>query len=199
MVDARVSGTPRRRRGAAPGAGSAGVGATSRLLGRLTGGDRRSIGKSNDVVADVLRAPVLFAELVAGLVAGDALVRMRAADAAEKVSARHPAWLVPHKRALLECASSAEQQELRWHLALMLPRLPLLASEREQVVALLIGWLSDKSAIVRTFCMQGLADLAQQDAGLRVRVLTLLRRLVQTGTPAMRTRGRRLLAEFGEG
>lgn len=195
MLDARVRRTHARPRGAPSATASP---RRPRLLERLTGGDRRSIGRSDEVVADVLREPSLLADLVAGLRDDDALVRMRAADAAEKVSARHPEWLAPHRRQLLECAAVAEQQELRWHLALMLPRLPLCGGERERVVALLKGWLADKSAIVRTFCMQGLADLARQDASLRARVIPLLRHLAETGTPAMQSRGRRLLAALGE-
>jgi hypothetical protein len=54
-------------------------------------------------------------------------------------------------------------------------------------------YLADRSSIVKTFAMQGLADLISQDASLRPMVLGLLRSLSRTGTPAMRARGRILL------
>jgi hypothetical protein len=50
---------------------------------------------------------------------------MRAADAAEKVSAKKPRLLDRHKAELLGLLAEAEQIELRWHLALMIPRLRL--------------------------------------------------------------------------
>src|SRR5215470_15912758 len=95
----------------------------------LSGGDRRSIGRSNDVVKLVLRSPKRFAELIQCLWSNDLIVRMRAADAAEKVSAVHPELLRPHKAALLGLLIEAEQIELRWHLAQIIPRLFLTKSE----------------------------------------------------------------------
>jgi hypothetical protein len=50
------------------------------LAHELTGGDRRSIGKSNRVVHKVLREPARFAEIIAGLGDSNPLVRMRCAD-----------------------------------------------------------------------------------------------------------------------
>ena len=44
--------------------------------------------------------------------------------------------------------------------------------------------------------MQALADLAEADARLRRRVLPLLTELTHTGTPAMRSRGHKLLARL---
>ncbi len=64
------------------------------ILGKLRGGDRRSIGKSNEVVATVLKEPGLFDALFSGLFADDPLIRMRSADAAEKVTAVHPEYLL---------------------------------------------------------------------------------------------------------
>ena len=63
----------------------------------LKGSDRRSIGRSNDVVKLVLRAPKRFDELIQCLWSDDPIVLMRAADAAEKVSALHPEQLEPYK------------------------------------------------------------------------------------------------------
>jgi len=67
----------------------------------LSGGDRRSIGRSNEVVKLVLRAPRRFAELLQCLWSDDPTITMRAADAAEKVSAVKPELLKPYKAELL--------------------------------------------------------------------------------------------------
>lgn len=121
---------------------------------------------------------------------------MRAADALEKASVARPGLLRPYKRVLLALARRATQQELRWHLAQLVPRLPLSVRQRRAAAALLQGYLKDRSAIVRTLAMQALADLAALDPTLRRRVVPQLKRLSSTGTPAMRARGRRLLARL---
>jgi hypothetical protein len=169
------------------------------ILQKLSGGDRRSIGRADEVVADVLADLALFDAVFAGVYSDDPVVRMRAADVCEKVSARHPECLVPHKHDLLGRAAAIEQQEVRWHVAQMLPRLDLDAEERARAVRILTGYLADRSKIVKTFAMQALADLAQVDASLRPGVEALLLDLVETGSPAMRSRGRKLLARLAVG
>jgi hypothetical protein len=57
-----------------------------RILSLLAGGDRRTIGRADEVAAMVSKAPELFPELIAGLWSESPLVRMRAADASEKVT-----------------------------------------------------------------------------------------------------------------
>ncbi len=44
--------------------------------------------------------------------------------------------------------------------------------------------------------MQALTDLAQRDPALRSQVAPLIERLTETGTPAMRSRGRKLLKQL---
>jgi hypothetical protein len=127
----------------------------------------------------------------------DPVVRMRAADAAEKASARHKALLAPHKPELLGLLCEATQQELRWHLAQMVPRLELTAEERRRAMSALRLYLRDRSSIVKTCAMQALADFTGQDPALQSEVLELLRKLTETGTPAMRARGRKLLRRMG--
>jgi hypothetical protein len=161
----------------------------------LSGGDRRSIGRSTDVVKLVLRAPRRFAELIECLWSDDSIVRIRAADAAEKVSAYQPELLKPYKTELLGLLVEAEQIELRWHLAQMIPRLPLTQSERRRAAQTLQLYLEDRSSIVRTFALQALADISRNDAELRLRVREILEHSVRRGTAAMKARARKLLKE----
>jgi len=167
-----------------------------RIIENLKGGDFRSIGKSGDAVTAVLRTPALFSDLIAGMLDGDRLVRMRAADAVEKATRMHPEWLQPWKGALLGDVSTLEDKELRWHVAQMLPRLRLTSADKATVVRILLGYLKDQSSIVKTFSMQALADLAEQDEQLLDQVLPLIDRLTRTGTPAMKSRGRKLLKQL---
>lgn len=159
----------------------------------LKGGDRRSIGRSNYVVKLVLRAPRRFAELIECLWSDDRIFRMRAADVAEKASAIQPGLLKPYKTELLGLLVETEQIELRWHLAQMIPRLPLTQSERRRAAETLRLYLEDRSSIVRTFALQALADISRNDSELRPRVREVLEQSLRRGTAAMRARARRLL------
>jgi len=58
----------------------------SNILELLKGGDRRSIGLANEVAAAVSKKLTLFSALMKGWWSGDPLVRMRTADATEKIT-----------------------------------------------------------------------------------------------------------------
>ena len=162
----------------------------------LEGGDRRSIGRADEVAAMVSKEPRLFPELIVGLWSDDSLVRMRAADAAEKVTRTDRELLVPYKKELLGLMAETQQQEMRWHLAAMIPRLRMNARERKLAGRLLEDYLTDSSSIVKTCALQGLADLAQEDASLRPSVIEALREATRNGTPAMKARSRKLLLQL---
>lgn len=164
-----------------------------KLLAQLKGGDRRGIGRASEVAAMVSKNPRLFPTLITGLWSDDPLVRMRAADAAEKVTRTKPELLERYKKELLGLTAEIEQQEVRWHLAAMIPRLALTAKERKIAADSLHVYLKDRSSIVRTFALQGLADLAEGDEDLRAAVIELLREAARSGTAAMKARSRKLL------
>ena len=167
------------------------------ILALLCGGDRRSIGRADQVAAMVSKDPALFPQLIAGLRSEDPLVRMRAADAAEKVTRQHREYLLPHKKELLGLMIVAKEQELRWHLAAMVPRLPLDPSELQVAMSSLSDYLEDGSSIVKTFALQGMTELAEAEADLRPGVVEILRAATREGTPAMKARSRRLLIRLG--
>lgn len=162
----------------------------------LRGGDRRSIGRANEVARLVLKGPRRFRELITCLWHENPIIRMRAADAADKVSAKKPRLLDRHKPELLGLLAEAEQIELRWHLAAMIPRLRLTSAERQRAVATLQLYLKDRGSIVKTFALQALDELAQNDASMRPKVKQLLEDALRSGTPAMRARARRLLKKY---
>jgi hypothetical protein len=80
---------------------------------------------------------------------------MRTADAVEKVTRKKPELLTPYKKELLGLIAEAEEAELRWHLAAMVPRLPFNSKERQRVASTLELYLADCSSIVKTFALQG--------------------------------------------
>jgi len=159
----------------------------------LAGGDRRSIGKSEAVVERLESQPELLRSLVKLLWDSDPKVSMRAADALEKYSRNQRQRLQPYKDQLMGLMSECTQQEVRWHLAAIVPNLRLTDGECRRVAAILESYLQDRSSIVRTFAMQGLFDLSLQEPLLLPLVTDLIRTLARTGTPAQRVRGRHLL------
>jgi HEAT repeat protein len=168
----------------------------TRLAGlreRLSGGDRRSPGAAGEVAAEALAEPALIPLLVELMGGGDPLLRMRAADALEKVSRERAELVAPFAAALVREIGPHPQQEIRWHVALMIPRLPLDAGLRGDAVALLRGYLNDRSRIVVAEAMSALAFLARDDPALRAWLLPELERFAAGDVPSARSRARRLL------
>ena len=168
------------------------------LLKKLQGGDRRSIGKVDEVVDQVLGSTVLFEELIDGLLVDDPIIRMRSADAVEKITIVKPEWLTPYKKILIRLAGDSSQQEVRWHMAQILPRLRLNPGERKIIVEILYAYLNDKSKIVVTFALQALTDFAVADKSLKPRIIAVLEEYNRTGSPAIKNRGRKLLQKLNK-
>ena len=165
----------------------------------MTGGDKRSIGRADSVAAMVTRNPRLFGKLITGLWDADPVVRMRSADAIEKVTRKERELLSPYREDLLALLTQADEQEVRWHLAMMVSRLSLNDEERKLAVSVLRRYLEDRSSIVKTFALQGLADLAEVEASIRPAVIEILRQAKRNGTAAMKARSKRLLKNLGKG
>jgi hypothetical protein len=166
------------------------------LVAKLQGTDRRSIGRSEEVVGDVLADPGQFRLVFDAMLVADPVVRMRAADAVEKITRRRAGLLQGLEDRVLTEVATIDQQEVRWHVAQLLPRLALTPPQQAQAITILRGFLDDDSRIVRTFAMQALADLAEHDEQVRRWLRALLAELTHTDTPTMRSRGRKLLARL---
>jgi hypothetical protein len=142
--------------------------------------------------------PERMPELVRELDNRDPVVRARAADALEKLTANRPVLLEPFKEALFRMACENRQKEVRWHLAQMLPRLSLRHGEISAAFSLLEGYLEDRSVIVKVCAMQAMYELSLREPALRSRLRALVETSCRAGAPAMRARGRKLLARIGE-
>jgi len=159
----------------------------------LSVGDLRMAGNSEKVVALVLSNSELFKDVVNAVLIDNPPIRMRATDAIEKITRVHPEWLKPYKKRILNDFANINQKEVRWHIAQILPRLGLTKKEKEKVYNLLLSYLEDKSSIVKTFSMQALTDIALQDKSYVDEVKKLIAHLISEGTPAMKSRGKKLL------
>ena len=167
------------------------------ILSVLAGGDRRSIGRVGAVVPFVLAHPEQLPVLLDGMEGEDEVLRMRCADAAEKISISRPDWFVPLRSRLLRLARTSVQQELRWHIAQMLPRIGLDASQRDVAITILLEYLRDRSRIVTTSSMTSLFEFAREDPPLQRKLGPILERFLAHGSAAERSRAGRLLRELG--
>jgi hypothetical protein len=124
-------------------------------------------------------------------------VASRAADALERAyhdpSPTMRRIVGEFKEALIGLLPEARYIKLRWNLAFTIPRLSLTVTEARRVAATLETYLDDRSSIVKTAALQGLADLTRHDPASLPAVLDLLRIHGRSGTPAMRARSRHLL------
>jgi hypothetical protein len=170
------------------------------MLGEGRG--RISVGRAEEVAALVHAHPERAPQLMECLWDSNPGVINRAAHALERITRERlpipTAMANSWKTSLLGLMADARENKLRWHLALIVPRLSLTPAECSRAAATLRSWLEDQSSsIVKTMSMQGLTDLTRQSPALLPEVLDTLRILSRSGTPAMQARGRLLLKRLG--
>jgi hypothetical protein len=174
----------------------------------IAGRHRLSSGRTVEVVELIRADPKKAGQLLECLWDEEPAVAMRAADALEKLTRLNPKAPDPVRKSLLVLLqrswkaplmgllAEATENKLRWCLAAMVPRIKLTVSECQRVAEILQSYLEDRSSIVKTCALQGLADLTRQDGSLLPEVIDLLQIHSRSGTPAMRARGRMLLRQL---
>lgn len=166
----------------------------------LTGGDRSSLGRTEEVVGWVLANKDRLPELFEGLFDEDEIVRMRAGDGLEKVCRQNPHWLKPYTKRLLTEVSTIEQASVQWHLAQMLGEISLGAEDKAKAITLLKRYLeADQDWIVTNCSLETLAKFAREDNSLRPDFLLILKKHRNNRRKSVVSRVRKLLKEFGEG
>jgi hypothetical protein len=159
----------------------------------LSGNDLRSKGQSDKVVL-LIDNRKKFDKLFPLLFHTDRIVVMRTADAIEKITLQYPEFLSAYKKEILQLCSKAENIELKWHLALLVPRLKLTKQEFGKVWQLLNNWATDKkeSKIVRANSLQGLFDLLQQNKLFKQAFRLTVSKIKNENVPSLTARIRKL-------
>ena len=155
----------------------------------LSGGDLRSIGKSDSIVSNIDNQDD-FDGLFQCLFHNDRIVAMRAADAVEKITVSNPSYLRKHKMEIIELCNTAEYKELKWHLALLVPRLNYGGEDFDHIWNLLSKWATnkDESKIVRVNSLQGLFELSKQERGLAQNLDLIFTELERENIPSLNAR-----------
>lgn len=158
---------------------------------KLAGGDLRSIGLVNTVIQEI-HSQDDFDELFGYLSHPDRLIVMRAADAIEKLTVGRPVYLKSHQAQILDLCKTASNKELKWHLALLLPRLSLSSAQFGRAWHTLTDWAKDKanSRIVRVNAIQGLFELSGQNPKLSSDLNHTLLQVEQEQVPSINARVR---------
>lgn len=160
------------------------------------GRHRLDPGRSCEVAELLLSKPRKISQLIECLWDEDPGIVNRAADALERAIYHRPKLAQAWKIELIGLMAEAEQNKLRWNLALLIPRLELNVAEARRAAAILHTYLDDRGSIVKTAAMHGLAGLTRHDPDMLPEVIDMLRILSRSGTPAMRARGRILLKQL---
>lgn len=164
-----------------------------RLL--LLGGDRRSIGRADEAAARAARDPEAAEALWRLIEDSDPLVRMRAADAIEKMSRDLPRTLLPRKRDLLGGRYDDGSAEMRWHLFAICARLPLGPREARDLIARLDRAVrEDRSRIVRATALQAASEVARHRPELHGAFQAMLDFALASPLPSLAARARKLAA-----
>jgi len=133
----------------------------------LSGGDLRSTGKGDAVISKIKNQQD-FDNLFKFLFHHNRIVVMHAADTIEKITIKDPQYLPKHKTELIELFYMAKNKELKWHLAVLVPRLNLNKIEFGKIWDAMTNWAIDKtnSRLVRVGAVQGLFEMVKQQSGL---------------------------------
>ncbi len=138
-----------------------------------------------------LQSPQRILELLELIKGGTPKYKLCASDALEKISVQRPELLRQFESEIFEIACSETQQEVRWHMAQIAPRLDLNLEKANEWVTLLRRFLNDKSRIVVTFAMNAIWEISQRYEINGAR--ELIEKLAEKGPPSVKARARKLL------
>jgi hypothetical protein len=168
----------------------------NRFIHLLLGKDLRKL-KNNKLAIESVTDQESFDELFTLVFHHERPLVMRAVDAVEKITRKNGHYLDSHKIQLLSTLKSADHKELRWHIAQLLPRIPLTLEEQEEVWHTLVYWARNpnESKIVRVNALQGLSDLSKKNTNFRDAFKVLLNDLSFEPIPSLQARIRKLKSQ----
>ena len=163
------------------------------IIKYLQGGDLRSIANVDKVVS-LIKTQTDFERLFQYLFSEDRLIVMRAADAIEKITLNNPKFLSNHEKEIINLLEIAVDKELKWHLALIAPRLDLALDELGIVWDKLVNWAKDKneSKIVRVNSIQSLFDLEKNNKKFEKDLKLIIQEIESENIPSINARLKKL-------
>jgi hypothetical protein len=119
------------------------------ILEKLSDGDLRSEGKSEEVAQEIVSNPSLLNDLAQGLGSENKVIRGRVCMTMEIISRQHPELLNDFVPQLIELALIDSVAQVRWHIAEIFGNVHIGDEDIEQIIQILLEYLKDKSKIVK--------------------------------------------------
>jgi HEAT repeat protein len=154
----------------------------------LSGGDRRSVAKSDQARSLVEGDPARVSELARLAGDRDWLVSMRAMDLLEKLAHEHADWVEPHKKLFIGPLADSDKWEVRLQVVRALPLLEWNPRQRKRVIQILRRNLDHPQKFVRAWALDGLASLARNDPALLSIVLRRITAFERSPSKALQAR-----------
>lgn len=136
----------------------------NKITDKLSGGDLRSEGRAEEVALEVIANPSQLGALTEGLRSDDKVIRGRTCMTMEVISREHPDLLIKMIPRLIELASIDTVSQVRWHLAEVFGNATISGDDSDQIVPILIEYLSDKSKIVKYCAVQTLGIIGKSSS-----------------------------------
>jgi hypothetical protein len=145
--------------------------------------------KRHQLILERIDGQQSFDELLAIVFHHEKQLAIRAAEAIDEITRKHPEFLVPHKAQLLTLLTTADHHEIKWHIAQWLPRIPLLDDDLGHVWRLLSYWAHNpnEGKIIRVHALQALHELSTRYPSLEGSFREILITLEKTKAPALQT------------
>ena len=163
------------------------------------GGKSNSLGRTSEVITEVLADKHLLPMLYDCMFSEDAWVRMRAADAFEKVCREHPEWINPYIDKLQsELSNPAQQPSIKWHIAQIYTEVHLTNTQKHHALAWLTAQLASVEVdwIVAANCMQSLAYFTNNGDFTKDELLPLLKIQTHHKSNSIIKKANKLIDEF---
>lgn len=136
----------------------------------LTGGHPNSLGKTEEVVNEVLKDHRKLKDLFACYQSSDEVVRLRVSSAMKRICKAKPDWLLEYVDRFQAEIANLDQPSAKWSLAQIFTWLDSLLSgiQRKRAIEIMKRNLeTDKDWIVQNITAESLAHFAKSDIQLR--------------------------------
>ncbi|HEX8182679.1 MAG TPA: hypothetical protein VF575_03695 [Candidatus Saccharimonadales bacterium] len=162
------------------------------------GGKSNSLGKVSEIIDATLSDQSRLNELYECLFDDDAWVRMRAADAIEKVCRQKPDWLLSYIDKFIAKLAESNQPSIQWHLSQIYAQVDLTLTQKQFVIKWLENLLANSRIdwIVAANAMDTLAQFTRDGSFKKDKMLALLAIQQQHKSNAVVRRATKLLTEL---
>lgn len=166
----------------------------------LTGGHPNSLGRTVEVVDQVLAQPDRFDELFDCYCSDDEVVRLRTSSAMKRVEAENHDLLVPYLDRFIDEIGVLDQASAQWTLAQLFDRLSGDMTDRQRRSALEVmkqNLANHNDWIVLNLTMETLVRWSVDDPALKQWLIPHLKRLLSDGRKSVASRAAKQLRILG--